>query len=191
MGDVIDMADVLLKVEDVATSVGVAPSTIRKYSVLFEQHGYSFGRNNQGALMYDQEETEMFKKVVQLKKQKNITLEKAIRQVLVDVIGTAETASTSDIAMQNMVDRTDIGAMFTTMAEMRNDMKLREEQLAEQLKLHELKIAEKMQDVLAEQTERIEREMKTQLEVKMKEVKDSLKRIEDQTAEKSPWWKFW
>lgn len=196
MGGVFAVADVLSKVEDVATSVGVAPSTIRKYSKIIENHNYKFSRNNQNALMFDSEEVNMFKELVEYKKD-GYSVDEAVKLVIPNIVSTSETASTSDVAMQNMVDRADIGTMLTTMAEMRNDMKLREEQLAEQLKLHEMKMAEKMQDILEEHNKRIEREMKTQLEVKMKEVqemkemKDSLKRIEDQTAEKSPWWKFW
>ncbi|MFE0504306.1 hypothetical protein ACWF7H_05700 [Peribacillus butanolivorans] len=96
------MSDILLRVEDVATSVGVAASTNRKYSIMCEQHGYPFNRNHQGALMYDEEEVAMFKRLVTLKKQKNTSLEKAVRQVLSDTVGISETASTPDIATHDI-----------------------------------------------------------------------------------------
>jgi hypothetical protein len=184
MGGVLNMSDILLKVDDVATSVGVAASTIRKYSVLFEQHGYPFSRNHQGALMYDEDEVDMFKKFVRIKKQKNITLEKAVRQVLADVTGISETASTSDIAMQNMSDMVDVQAMVNAMSDMQNQLKQQEQQFAL-----------KMQQVLAEQLELQEKTITANLTAKFNRIEESNKRIEEQlSVQKVPnksWWEFW
>lgn len=184
MGGMPDMSDILLKVEDVATSVGVAASTIRKYSKIIENHNYKFARNNQNALMYDSEEVAMFKNLVKFKK--DMPLDEAVKLVLSDMPGMSETASTSDIAMQNMPSVSDIQAMVTAMSDMQAQLKQNEVQRIKQ----EEQFAEKMQDKLAEQAERIEREMTASFKSEFNKFKDSLEETlgELLPKEKKSWW---
>ncbi|AVX06602.1 hypothetical protein CS527_02260 [Bacillus sp. Y-01] len=71
-----------LKVEDVANLLEVTPSTISKYYLLFEKNNYRFNRNNQGKLMFSDNDVELFRKLIQLKNVPGFTVEKAVVQLL-------------------------------------------------------------------------------------------------------------
>ncbi|WP_280559006.1 MerR family transcriptional regulator [Priestia megaterium] len=71
-----------LKVEDVANLLEVTPSTISKYYLLFEKNNYRFNRNNQGKLMFSDNDVELFRKLIQLKNAPGFTVEKAVVQLL-------------------------------------------------------------------------------------------------------------
>lgn len=71
-----------LKVEDVANLLEVTPSTISKYYLLFEKNNYRFNRNNQGKLMFSDNDVELFRKLIQLKNAPGFTVEKAVVQIL-------------------------------------------------------------------------------------------------------------
>src|SRR6478752_7116345 len=44
------------KVEGLARAIGVTTSTVKKYYLLFEEHGYNFKRNQQGQLLFSQDD---------------------------------------------------------------------------------------------------------------------------------------
>ncbi|NEW03271.1 MerR family transcriptional regulator [Bacillus megaterium] len=71
-----------LKVEDVANLLEVTPSTISKYYLLFEKNNYRFKRNNQGNLMFSDNDVELFRELIQLKNAPGFTVEKAVVQLL-------------------------------------------------------------------------------------------------------------
>lgn len=73
------------KIDDVASVVGVKPSTIKKYYSAVEKEGYIFKRNNQGQLIFGDEHIEMFRRIIQLKNQPGITVEMAIKQVVASI----------------------------------------------------------------------------------------------------------
>ncbi|MEJ9232990.1 hypothetical protein LAV79_27010 [Peribacillus butanolivorans] len=108
----------------------------------------------------------MFKRLVTLKKQKNTSLEKAVRQVLSDTVGISETASTSDIATHDMSNMIDVQAILTAMADMEAQRKEQEQQFAV-----------RMQDILEKTTESLETEL-NQVKQYKKELMDSNRRIE-------------
>ncbi|KAB2489988.1 MerR family transcriptional regulator [Priestia endophytica] len=71
-----------LKVGDVADLLEVAYSTITKYYSLFEKNHYRFRRNNQGDLMFSDDDVKLFRKLIQLKNTRDFTVEKAVLHLL-------------------------------------------------------------------------------------------------------------
>lgn len=108
VGGMFTMLDIILsKVEDVDTSVGVTPSTIRKHSQILEKYSCGFSRNNLNASMYDEDEIKISKKFAKLKKQKDITLDMTAQQVLIDIAGMeipVSITSTNTVDIQAMSD---------------------------------------------------------------------------------------
>lgn len=175
------MSDILLKVEDVANAVGVAASTVRKYSFLFEKNGYEFARNNnQKALMYDQDEVDMFRQLLQLSKKKDMTLEKAAIQILSSM---PDVVVSSDIESTDVATMRDVAAIFTTISDMSTNLYT----LVDQNKEHEKRRLED-HDKLLMQSIRSEQQTK-QLEHQIEELKKEIAAAREE--KKKSWWKFW
>ena len=61
--------------EDIATVLNIKPSTLRKYSLLLEQSGYSFKKNAQGHRWYSDTDLMALRKFITLKDSSGMTLE--------------------------------------------------------------------------------------------------------------------
>lgn len=59
--------DVFEKVESAAKIIGVAPSTVKKYYLLFEQEGYKFKRSNKGYVLFSNHDIDLLKELMILK----------------------------------------------------------------------------------------------------------------------------
>lgn len=58
------------KVDGLAKAIGVTTSTAKKYYLLFEEQGYNFKRNQQGQLLFSQDDIDLFKELIVLKNEK-------------------------------------------------------------------------------------------------------------------------
>ncbi|UDY80700.1 DUF3967 domain-containing protein [Geobacillus phage GR1] len=76
---------IYVKIDDVAKAVGLSPSTIKKYYLMVEECGYRFNRNNQGQLIFSDEDTEIFRKIIQLKNEPNMSVQKAVEEVVSNI----------------------------------------------------------------------------------------------------------
>jgi hypothetical protein len=94
--------ELLRKIDDVAHTLGFTASTIKKYYLLFEQHGYRFQRSNQGHVMFNDDEVELFRELVKLKNEPGITLPKAVEMIITSM--TDITVMTEEV----ITDMTDI-----------------------------------------------------------------------------------
>jgi hypothetical protein len=191
------MSDILLKVEDVSHAVGVAASTIRKYSFLIEKQGYTFSRSNQGALMYDKEEVSIFKEIIQIKKQKNMTLEKAVQRALSNMSDMVDIADISRGPYDDMSGMSDVQDMSKAIAAMQAQMKAVLDQNEKVLLQNQelIRKVERLEDISSLEKEKIENRDKLLLDA-MKEIKETKKVIatsleENRKALQKKWWEFW
>jgi hypothetical protein len=191
------MSDILLKVEDVSQAVGVAASTIRKYSFLIENQGYTFSRSNQGALMYDKEEVSIFKEIIQIKKQKNMTLEKAVQRALSNMSDMVDVADISRGPYDDMSVMSDVQDMSKAIAAMQAQMKAVLDQNEKVLLQNQelIRKVERLEDTSLLEKEKIENRDKLLLDA-MKEIKETKKVIatsleENRKALQKKWWEFW
>lgn len=67
--------------EDIATVLNIKPSTLRKYSLLLEQSGYTFKKNAQGHRWYSDTDLMALRKFITLKDSSGMTLEDSAEAV--------------------------------------------------------------------------------------------------------------
>ncbi|MBY0596307.1 DUF3967 domain-containing protein [Bacillus bingmayongensis] len=67
---------------DVAEQLGIQSSTLRKYADVLEKEGYTFIRNERGHRKYRESDVMVFRKVINLKNDTDMTLENATKQIV-------------------------------------------------------------------------------------------------------------
>lgn len=67
---------------DVAEQLGIQPVTLRKYADVLEKEGYSFTKNERGHRKYRESDVMVFRKLIHLKNDTDVTLESATKQVV-------------------------------------------------------------------------------------------------------------
>lgn len=67
---------------DVAEQLGIQSSTLRKYADVLEKEGYTFIKNERGHRKYRESDVMVFRKVINLKSDTDMTLENATKQIV-------------------------------------------------------------------------------------------------------------
>lgn len=67
---------------EVAEQLGIQSSTLRKYADVLEKEGYTFIKNERGHRKYRESDVMVFRKVINLKSDTDITLENATKQIV-------------------------------------------------------------------------------------------------------------
>ncbi|MEB9862844.1 DUF3967 domain-containing protein [Bacillus cereus] len=67
---------------DVAEQLGIQSSTLRKYADVLEREGYSFTKNERGHRKYREVDVLVFRKVINLKNDTDVTLDNAAKQIV-------------------------------------------------------------------------------------------------------------
>ena len=67
---------------DVAEQLGIQSSTLRKYADVLEKEGYNFIKNERGHRKYRESDVMIFRKVINLKNDTDMTLENATKQIV-------------------------------------------------------------------------------------------------------------
>lgn len=67
---------------DVAEQLGIQSSTLRKYADVLEKEGYSFTKNERGHRKYREVDVLVFRKVINLKNDTDVTLDNAAKQIV-------------------------------------------------------------------------------------------------------------
>ncbi|ARJ26120.1 DNA-binding protein (plasmid) [Bacillus mycoides] len=67
---------------DVAEQLGIQSSTLRKYADVLEKEGYTFIKNERGHRKYRESDVMVFRKVINLKNDIEMTLENATKQIV-------------------------------------------------------------------------------------------------------------
>nr|WP_266119190.1 DUF3967 domain-containing protein [Bacillus pacificus]MCX3303310.1 DUF3967 domain-containing protein [Bacillus pacificus] len=67
---------------DVAEQLGIQSSTLRKYAEVLEKEGYTFIKNVRGHRKYRESDVMVFRKIINLKNDTDMTLEDATKQIV-------------------------------------------------------------------------------------------------------------
>jgi DNA-binding transcriptional MerR regulator len=182
-------------VEDVAKELGMSPSTVKKYYLLIEQHGYRFRRTQQGQVMFTDYDVQLFRKLIQLKNEPGMTLQKAVEKVMsliTDITVATDTTDMSDT--KDIVDP-------TTMTVITEDLNQLKEILAKQHEL--LQIQQQQINKLIQEQEKNQKRLESGVSERDKllmqsiretqETKRLLLEVKEQiaAAQEKKWWKFW
>ncbi|MGW9101958.1 MerR family transcriptional regulator [Priestia megaterium] len=179
------------KVEGLARAIGVTTSTVKKYYLLFEEHGYNFKRNQQGQLLFSQDDINLFKELMLLKNEKGMTVPKAVKEIIKDKVMT-DTTDITDITATTE-DITVISKHVTTVMSELDELK--------QLVKNQNEIIEKQQEDFNKQFLKQEAYIKDSLEQRdktlittLREVQKSQKEIATSLSKdqaKKKWWQIW
>jgi DNA-binding transcriptional MerR regulator len=82
---------------DVSDLLKVKESTLRKYSLLLEKYNYQFQKNDRQQRWYTDNDVIVLRKIVTLKDNADMTLEKAVESVVLWSKGGEETLPSTDI----------------------------------------------------------------------------------------------
>ncbi|WP_144520052.1 DUF3967 domain-containing protein [Bacillus thuringiensis] len=68
--------------QDVCIQLGIQPSTLRKYADVLEKEGYTFTKTDRGHRKYKESDIIVFRKLIDLKNDTDMTLEVATKQIV-------------------------------------------------------------------------------------------------------------
>ena len=74
--------DILLSPSDVCTLLNIKESTLRKYAILLQNAGYQFRTNAKGSRDYLEQDVIVIKRLIEVKNNRDMTLESAVNSVL-------------------------------------------------------------------------------------------------------------
>jgi hypothetical protein len=133
--------ELLEKVENVAKIINVAPSTLKKYYLLFEEEGYRFKRSAEGHVLFAPHDVELLKKLIVIKNQPNMTLKKAVQQIVSEegVTDSPVTTVTTDITVMT----NQVATVMTEMQELKTLVHQQNELLQQQQRYIDKKVKER------------------------------------------------
>ena len=179
------------KVDGLARAIGVTTSTAKKYYLLFEEHGYNFKRNQQGQLLFSQDDINLFKELMLLKNEKGMTVPKAVKEIVKGKVIT------------NTTDITDITVTTEDITVITNQVTTVMTELEELKKLvkNQNEIIEKQQEDFKKQFLKQESYIKDSLEQRDKTLVTTLREMQESQKEmaaslseeknKKKWWQIW
>lgn len=175
---------VYIRIEDVSDILGMSSSTVKKYYLLIEEHGYRFKRSQEGHVLFSESDIQLFKKLIEVKNQKGMTLPKAVKRVISSM--TDVTVMTDEI----MTDTTDITAI-TVMTEDIGQIKeimLKQNQMlmSQQEQINSLLIEQQQSKKLIESNSTKRDELLMQSIRETQEVKKMLAAASQESKKK--WW---
>lgn len=154
---------------EVASTLKIGSSTLRKYSLALEEQGYTFDRGVNNSRIFYQKDVAMIQRIMNAMNKKNITLEQAVKLAVSSISG-------DTIATAVMAKRTELNRNVA--------MSERLERL-EKINLELVKRLEEQQRMLQERDAKRDEQLITVL----REVQESQQLIAA-TRDKR-WWEFW
>ncbi|OXS64029.1 DUF3967 domain-containing protein [Priestia filamentosa] len=154
---------------EVASTLKIGSSTLRKYSLALEEQGYTFDRGVNNSRIFYQKDVAMIQRIMNAMNKKNITLEQAVKLAVSSI--SEDTVATAVMAKQTELNR-DVA------------MSERLERL-EKINLELVKRLEEQQRMLQERDAKRDEQLITVL----REVQES-KQLIAATRDKR-WWEFW
>jgi DNA-binding transcriptional MerR regulator len=139
--------DVFEKVESAAKIIGVAPSTVKKYYLLFEQEGYKFKRSNKGYVLFSNHDIDLLKELMILKNQSGMTIQKAVKEIIKNKVVTDTTDITNKNADITIMAR-QVATVITEMAELKQLVKEQNELIKQQQKYINERLEERNQKLM-------------------------------------------
>lgn len=151
---------------EIAELLGVKDSTLRKYSILLEEHGYEFQRNNQKQRWYNDQDVIALRKLVTLKENGDMSLKECAEAVCLWVKGKDVTQGST--VMHNDEQR---------------DVQRGSNQGADTEELRELKeLVHKQNELMKHLMQRLDEEKKARQDMERK----ILEKLEEIEEEKQP-----
>lgn len=142
-----------LSSKQIADSLNINDSTLRKYAQTLERNGHEFTKNNQNHRQFKESDLNIIEKTLSTSKEKGITLEKAAKEV---VDSQKNNQLNTEKASQNMTEKVVYEGLNNHTKENKLDLNMKKEQndFAAGLSNQELKNAKKLNHEVSENIER-------------------------------------
>ncbi|WP_028401443.1 MerR family transcriptional regulator [Ectobacillus panaciterrae] len=181
---------VIYSPSDVQELLGIDSSTLRKYAILLEGHGYHIHRNDRGHRGYFDKDVITLRKLIEFSKQEGMTLERSAEAVMTWVSEEDETVTVTEVVpLQAANDR---GIERDT----NHDEILERVERLEQVNLELIKHFKEKAVREAKQEEKINQiltyiERQEQLEVERGKMIEEETQKQIAAAQEKKWWQFW
>jgi DNA-binding transcriptional MerR regulator len=109
---------ILVKIDEVAKTIGISVSAIKKYYLLIEEFGYRFKRNQQGQLLFNDKDIELFQKLIRVKNQPGVKLREAVELVISSITDLTVITDEDITKPTNITDITPIAEGIKSLTEL-------------------------------------------------------------------------
>lgn len=167
---------------DIALTLKIQESTLRKYSLLLEKNGYEFLKNESGHRAYFDEDIIVLKKMIELKNSTDMTLEQASKSVIAWKKG-------GDIALRDTEENRHVVRYNELFEEFKS---FKEQQLDYNAQL--MNFNRELLERLDKQEEYIKssiEERDRKLMLALRETLETKQQLAFTEQEEKKWWKFW
>ncbi|MFT9494236.1 MULTISPECIES: hypothetical protein [Bacillota] len=175
---------------DVATILKIQESTLRKYCIMLEKAGYKIHKNEHGHRGFYDKDVITLKKLLEIKKHPDMTLEQACNAVISWIRESGGTKhDTTDISPYNQHNTSDddnsIGQFRKEFQEYQKQQEVFQKELINQLN----KQNEYIKNSLNERDERLLNAIKQSMEHRQQIA--AAKEEKEENTNKKKWYKFW
>jgi len=168
--------------KEMAKLLGIADTTVRKYSQELEKAGYHISKNEHGHRGYYDKDIIVFKQIIEIAKHPDMSLENTIKAVVSTYMSPDISApDTIKVANDNYITKEEFGEYQQKQAEFYKS--LLEQQEAQSR--HLLEQLRKRDEYIASKLERIYRDGLTAI----RETQETQKMIA--ATQQKKWWNFW
>jgi len=175
MTDKTDSSQSVYISKDVATMLKIQESTLRKYCIMLEEHGYHFHKNEHGHRGFLDNDVITLRKLIEIKSHPDMTLKQACSAIMTWVKEKDMSVVDTNVITENEQHNEQYNEL-KEMIQQQNDLL---KQMAKKLDDQQRYIDERLgkRDQLLMQTIRESQEQKALLETA--------------ATNKKPWWRFW
>lgn len=168
---------------DIQELLKIDSSTLRKYAILLEKHGYIFLKNDRGHRGYFDKDIVTLRKLIEFSKQQDMTLERSAEAILTwipedDVTVNATSKETPDIHSERY---NDILKRLIYLEDYTQKQEAFQKELLAQL--------QRQQQYIQESLEKRDQALMTNIREMQQEKRILIEQANNQ--EKKPWWRFW
>ncbi|PHB24732.1 DNA-binding protein [Bacillus pseudomycoides] len=175
MTDKTDSSQSVYISKDVATMIKIQESTLRKYCIMLEEHGYHFHKNEHGHRGFLDNDVITLRKLIEIKSHPDMTLKQACGAIMTWVKEKDMSEVDTNVITEN--EQHD---------ERYNELKEMIQQQNEILK----QMAKKLDDQQRYIDERLEKRDEMLIRA-IRETQEKKALLETAATNKKPWWRFW
>ncbi|EMA6344839.1 DUF3967 domain-containing protein [Bacillus cytotoxicus] len=176
MTEKIDNSQSIYVSKDVATILKIQESTLRKYCIMLEEHGYHFHKNEHGHRGFLDNDVITLRKLIEIKSHPDMTLKQACNAIMTWVKG----KGISDVDTNVITEKEQYDERY-------DELKGMIQQQNEMLK----QMAKKMDEQQRYIDERLEIRDQQLMSAIREMQEDKRVLLETAATKKKPWWRFW
>ncbi|MES1054026.1 DUF3967 domain-containing protein [Bacillus thuringiensis] len=176
MTDKIDSSQSVYISKDVAMMLKIQESTLRKYCIMLEEHGYHFHKNEHGHRGFLDNDVITIRKLMEIKSHPDMTLKQACNAIMTWV----KEKDISEVDTNVITENEKHEERYNELKEMIQQQNEMLEQMAKKM--------DEQQRYIDERLERRDQQLMSAIR-EMQEEKRVL--LETAATNKKPWWRFW